>query len=372
MPNKIGEEVRRLILDDLILIGSVSGSQYVAEFTKRVVPDVADGTLADIARHMDSFKDWDFWYLFNDILELTHVPDEKFIYFCEQYVHPIMNRSFFDEENEERVDVTKKCIIAINKRLSELGLMLRATNETNGISIYKVVPTTQSVSEPIKNIIFAAKYKPDIVIDDALSNSIMVANANGALVYDQGIPADGIRWNTLAQWYSSLENDNNEKKMAHYFYDCLDSDAEKLFYKGYIEYIKKNGKHLPALIPQVYLYYDPKKKTEREIKVFEHQKMDFMMVISTNQRIVIEIDGIQHYAEDSTAPGTQFKRYASAQRYAEMMKAHREMVLVGYDVYRFGGRELWVNDANTEESILDMVSGFFDALFEKYGVELKK
>lgn len=154
--------------------------------------------------------------------------------------------------------------------------------------------------------------------------------------------------------------------MAQLLYDSLDSDPERLFYKAYIAYIKKHGKHLPALIPQVYMYYDPKTKAEREWQIFEHQKMDFMMVVRPTQRIVFEIDGIQHYAEDSVAPGTKYKRYASATRYADMMKAHREMSLAGYDVYRFGGRELWVNDYVTEADIIDNISTFFDRLFEKY------
>jgi hypothetical protein len=44
-----------------------------------------------------------------------------------------------------------------------------------------VLPTNQGAQEPIKNIIFAAKYKPDIVLDDALANDIKVVNANGAV-----------------------------------------------------------------------------------------------------------------------------------------------------------------------------------------------
>lgn len=59
MTNKISEEARKLILDDLILIGSITGGQYVAEFSKRVIPDIDDVTLSEIARHMDCFDDWD-------------------------------------------------------------------------------------------------------------------------------------------------------------------------------------------------------------------------------------------------------------------------------------------------------------------------
>lgn len=369
MANRISAEVRKLILDDLVLIGSVTGGQYVVEFTKRVFPDVSESTTSEIARHMDRFDDWDFNFLFDTVLELTKISDDKFIYFCEQYVHPIFRRSVYDEEKEEWVDISHICIEAINKGLSDIGLELKAASQTAGRNIYKALPIVQGTQEPIKNIIFAAKYKPDIVIDDALANDIRVVNANGALIYDQGIPVEGISWDFLVEWYKLLEIDNTEKMMAHYFYDCLDSEAERLFYKGYISYIKENGKHLPALIPQVYMYYDPKTKNQRDFKIFEHQKMDFMLIIRPTQRIVIEIDGSQHYAEDEVVPGTQYKHYASPQRYAEMMKAHREMSLAGYDVYRFGGREFWVNDYNSESDIINRVKEFFELLFEKYYVK---
>jgi len=71
----------------------------------------------------------------------------------------------------------------------------------------------------------------------------------------------------------------------------------------------------------------------------------------------------QHYAEDETALGTRCKCYDSPANYAEMMKTHREMSLIGYDVYRFGGRELWVNDNNSEADIIKYVGDFFDRLF---------
>ena len=52
-----------------------------------------------------------------------------------------------------------------------------------------------------------------------------------------------------------------------------------------------------------------------------------------------------------------------------MTKAHREMSLAGYDVYRFGRRELWVSYQITEEEIINNMSEFFDRLFEKYYVD---
>ena len=366
MTNRITPEARKLILDDLILIGKITGGQNVVEFAKRTMPNLSETTLSEISRHMDRFDDWEYPYLFDAVMDLKNVPDDVFINFCEQYVHPILHRSYYDERIDETIDLTEQCIAAINKGLSDVGLVLKVASQIAGRDIYKVLPATQGPEGAIKNIIFAAKYKPDIVIRNVLSNDIEVIDAKGALIYDQGISEDGIRWNTLSQWYDTFVG--IDKTMASFFYDSLDSDAERLFFKAYCYYIKENGNRLPALLPQVYLYYDPKTYTERGLKIFEHQKMDFMMIIKPNQRVVIEIDGQQHYAEDSTAPGEKYKRYASPKRYAEMMSAHREMSLAGYEVYRFGGRELWVNEWNTEEIIINRIKDFFSDLFKKFYV----
>ena len=76
------------------------------------------------------------------------------------------------------------------------------------------------------------------------------------------------------------------------------------------------SKELPALIPQVYLYYDPQTLKQRGYKLFEHQKMDFLMVFSHKDRVVIEIDGKQHYVEGNSA---------SPRLYSEMIRAQREI-----------------------------------------------
>ena len=122
---------------------------------------------------------------------------------------PNFKRSRFNDD-EEWIDISQECIDAINQGLSDIGLSLQPIGQVAGRTKYKVLPANRGAQEPIKNIIFAAKYKPDIVLDDALSNDIKVVNANGALIYDQGIPANGISWETLANWYELLDLDNTE------------------------------------------------------------------------------------------------------------------------------------------------------------------
>ena len=77
--------------------------------------------------------------------------------------------------------------------------------------------------------------------------------------------------------------------------------------------------------------------------------------------MVIEIDGKQHYAIGDTA---------EPRLYSEMVKAHREMSLFGYDVYRFGGYEFLNADTDEEakKRVLDSIKSFLVRLFHKYGI----
>lgn len=187
-------------------------------------------------------------------------------------------------------------------------------------------------------------------------------------MYEDGIPEKGLSWIDLVKWYEQVESEDTQNKLAERLLSSLDSPPERIFFRAYREFINKHDCNLPALIPQVYLYYDPKIKSARNGKpIFEHQRMDFMFIISREHRVIIEIDGIQHYAEDRTIGGTYYK-CADVNRYAEMMKAHREMVLDGYDVYRIGGKELYVGADGNEEPAKQVVFDFLEGLFKKYRI----
>lgn len=59
-------------------------------------------------------------------------------------------------------------------------------------------------------------------------------------------------------------------------------------------------------------------------------------------------------------------RIASPTKYASMMKAQREMTLAGYEVYRFGGKEL------IEKEAREVIRQFFKELFQKHAVVLSE
>ncbi len=115
------------------------------------------------------------------------------------------------------------------------------------------------------------------------------------------------------------------------------------------------GLDLPALIPQVYLHYDPYTQRDRSVRgPLVRQRMDFLLLLPNRQRVVIEVDGRQHYADEDGRANTE--------RYAEMVREDRSLRLAGYEVYRFGGKE--TQDSRTGTSL---VYQFTRSLLRKHG-----
>lgn len=360
-------EIRELILDRLILLGNVCGNLNFSDFVKKVFPDVKDmgstdrrfnSAEADIYQHMDMNDDWTVEYLFMTYLDLLEIEDDKFLYFLEQYVNPVIRRQKWDVENEELVPIEQiECVELINSFIVSEGYRLEVSEKVGGEAIYKIVEIS-GVKGEVKNIIFAARYKPEICFRDALNNDILITkNAEHCLIYDRAISQSGLDWNTLVEWYGEKfeVRDNPQRELARRLVESMDSEPEKMLMHAYANVVNKCGKTIPALIPQVYLYYDPLTLKQRGWKLFEHQKMDFLMLFSQANRIVIEIDGKQHYAEGNVA---------SPKLYANMVEANREMTLFGYEVYRFGGQEF----VGVREEIICKLELFFCRLLEKYGI----
>ncbi|WP_234389107.1 hypothetical protein [Streptomyces sp. AS58] len=128
---------------------------------------------------------------------------------------------------------------------------------------------------------------------------------------------------------------------------------EQLVLDTYWDHAMQRGfGDLPALLPQVYLHYDPLAQHQRnqraEGKVLTRQRMDFLMLASGGRRYVLELDGKEHYSRDGKA---------APDLYADMVREDRRIRLQGYEVYRFGGAEF----VDPQAAKL-MLNGFFDQL----------
>ncbi|MFE3788188.1 hypothetical protein [Streptomyces goshikiensis] len=222
------------------------------------------------------------------------------------------------------------------------------------------------VSTDMKNLIFAADGpKPRIVLPDSIGNAIrIVENEQYCLVYDRPLGEHGLSWADLAAWWESRQSgtpttpEQSRRELHGRLRRSLSGNgAEELVFDAYV----KLGFDVPALIPQVYLHYDPYTVAERQGQpVLARQRMDFLILMNHRARAVIEVDGIQHYSRDNPQKGAP--ALADPVRYATMMAEDRRLTLQGYEVYRVGGQEL-ADRASAEKGI----TGFFTDLLRRHG-----
>jgi len=266
---QISALTRRNLYDELILAEqnsakSIPGRLDLTTFLKRIWPleqmpstdsrfENAEG---DIWQHMIDNSDWDYYYLFN-YLNLTNGPDEQFLRFVEELTHPVVRPP---EQQEELVNL-------INRHLEKDGFKLQAFDQISGYPVYRAIRIGLArVQGNVKNLIFAADGpKPEMVLDDSISNNILVVkNEEHCLVYDLPIPNTGLKWVNLVEWWGNRINQSpptleTDRDLYRRLSKSISSEPEDLFFRTYYEQLRtpEVRSKLPALIPQVYLHYDP-------------------------------------------------------------------------------------------------------------------
>lgn len=298
-------------------------------------------------------EDWSVEVLF-DKLGALNASNQRFVLFLEGLASADV---LLDESAQRRfVDL-------VNAPLSTCGVELRETGMDGGYPVFHVLSIGLPTGRP-KNLIFASPLKPDLRFRDAVNNDIeIVTNAEKVLVYDRPIPVEGLRWSDLQGWWSETRkipnNENAKKKLYTRLRESLpeNSPSQTLFFDAFYHGFGRAVPNLPVLLPEVWLHWDPKTARERGVDALTRFRMDFLLLLPHAVRVVVEVDGMHHYAQ----PHGQ----ADGIKYAEMVAADRELKLAGYDVYRFGTAELHRNESR------QMVRRFFVGLFNRYGVPIQ-
>lgn len=310
------------------------------------------GLRAEIQQHVHrNPEDWPAEVLF-DQLGAYDASDQRFALFLEG----LASADVLPDEGAQR-----HFVACVNEPLRGCGVELRETGSEDGYPIFSLVSLHAATKGRPKNLIFASPDKPDLRFRDALDNDVeIVTNADKVLVYDRPISNDGLRWNDLQQWWGEAEQIADAVLAKRSLYARLkaslprNSPPQTLLFDAFFEGFRSAVPNLPALLPEVWLHWDPRTAKERGPDALLRFRMDFLLLLPRGVRVVIEVDGKHHYADSSGS--------ADVQRYSQMVKADRELKFAGYEVFRFGAAELREPTANAD------VKAFFEALFKRYGV----
>ncbi|WND15867.1 hypothetical protein [Streptomyces violaceus] len=186
------------------------------------------------------------------------------------------------------------------------------------------------------------------MLRDAVNNDVeIVRYADTCLVFTDPLPPHGLTWRQMVAWWTNNHQPDADEKSAadalyRRLYRSLDSPPEQLLMITYCaRHAEEGGFDLPALIPQVYLHYDPyTRRSGKQSGALYRQRMDFLLLAPDRSRIVIEVDGVQHYGRPNLPDEQGRVHTAVPQLYAEMVAEDRRLRLAGYEIYRFGGWEL--------------------------------
>lgn len=272
------------------------------------------GLRAEIQQHVHrNPEDWPAETLF-DQLGAYDASDRRFALFLEG----LASADVRPDEAAQR-----HFVACVNEPLRSCGVELRETDSEGGYPIFSLVSLHATTKgRPIGN--------------------------------------DGLRWNDLQQWWSDTEQIADATQAKRSLYARLkaslprNSPPQSLLFDAFFEGFRSAVPNLPALLPEVWLHWDPRTVKERGLDALLRFRMDFLLLLPQGVRVVIEVDGKHHYADTAGS--------ADVQRYAQMVRADRELKLAGYEVFRFGAAELQALDAKAD------VKAFFEALFKRYGV----
>lgn len=314
----------------------------------------------DIVQHRVMNEDWEDDWIFHDSRFGLAESDEALL----QFLAEMRTRPCAPTVEVERLHNF------LNGVLVHDGYELVQVDDISGAPLFAARRIGAGVRGTMKNLIFAAiGPKPEIVLVDAVNNDLRITgNVQGCLMYDRPLAAHGLTWGELTAWWGDREGMAGApaREVSSSLYRRLDralgdNGAERRVLRTYADRYVRLGPDIPALIPQVYLHYDPHVRSHYPPSAapLSRQRMDFLMLLPHRARVVIECDGVQHYADDQAPPNK--RRYANPRRYAEMVAEDRELRLAGYEVYRFGGVEL-VDGPDTVRRLDD----FFDRLADRH------
>lgn len=352
----INDRVRREIAKALDSVGPIWGDVdgltklltdlWVLDSIKNFWP--SRSLRDEISQHFLSNDDWTVLELFKNVGALD-CGNRRFARFIEGLLSGLVNP---DTERQRALAEVVSPVFA------EHGLKVSESGAEGGYPSFVILGARTHERSPHLILFASCDKKPDLRLSEVLDGTVEVlGNDDVVLRYDREVPRAGLNWQDLQRWWGEKkklapESEAAKNSLWARLWSSLpaSSPPQQYLFEQYHRTFGLNG-DFPALLPEVWLHWDPKAKAVRgEATAFPSLRMDFVMFLGNYRRVVLEVDGKQHYSlNDKPSPAV----------YAETTRGDRELRLRGYEVYRFAGYEL-VGDRR-EATVRD----FFRKLFSE-------
>ena len=198
----------------------------------------------------------------------------------------------------------------------------------------------------LKQLFYGCKYKPDIIIN---ADGFMSDRSGNSLDYRGSFSASGITVSDIDKYF--LGQNRDQMEIARSCGNSMQVECEIIFYHAYfVQFIKpylENKNSAPiALLPQVYLNWDPFTKKQRGYKLV-NQKVDFLWYGPNHFPLVIEIDGPSHWEFPDVG-------------YRVQCEFDRDLMDRGFHIRRFTNEEIrsWHSDGKLEEKVKSIFSRY--------------
>jgi len=297
----------------------------------------------EIERHViRNPDDWTVLELFRQIGALGS-SDRRFALL----IQGLLSGSTNPDEGRQRVLVD-----AVSPALARAGLKIIETGSRRGYPEFTIVRTGTRVRPPQLILFASIGAKPDLRLSEVLDQEVESLDAEDVVLrYDRPISEQGLSWAEVQQWWAerkALSPDDAKLNLWSRLLASIptSSPPQLALFKEYHQLYGRRPEFL-ALLPEVWVHWDPVTKARRGDHAMLSQRMDFLMLAPGHRRIVLEVDGIQHYSKNGKP---------SAAAYAETTRADRDLRLSSYEVYRFSGYEL------SDQRARPTVSEFFSRL----------
>ncbi|MEH0930918.1 hypothetical protein [Micromonospora sp. CPCC 205558] len=316
----------------------------------------------EIDRHFKHNPDWSVEEVFDAVGAIDSSSDRRFGLLIEG----IVSGNTIPDEGAQR-----RLATSISGPMEAAGLELREIGTLDGYPTFEVVSVRAHQGQP-KNLIFASSTKPDLRLNDAIDNEIeILSDPDDVLVYDRPITTSGIRWRDLQTWFQATRRLASEQEAKTQLYRRLrqslpdSSPPQRLLFDLYHEIHGTAVHELPALLPEVWLYWDPLTVKARGAAALLNLRMDFLLLVPGGGRIVLEVDGRTHYGVEKGASPGQKVWIADPPTYARTTAGSRKLTVAGYEVYRFGAYEL-----RNHREARPVLAAFFSELFLRHRVKV--